>query len=282
MQPAAVRKRRSIHLLSAVSADAADTSPACRDRAPAPRGSRNGDFPALSGARTKILLQITSDNMSATSLISTEETAEPYAIPALNHASRAVLSACSKALSGVYLQRNFEGRTVSEIQAPISEYNDLVGDVRAHLGLATGEHLAEMLMAAAGNAEDGALRGCERLADADLADLMAALRAAQVIAMEGLPVTFARGEILLGFRAIGALLRAWNQTPTQRATWLDILADRRGQARIFRNSLHNVVLTETIGRRLAARREAVIEGLAELGEPFYPDVWTPAAFTVFD
>lgn len=165
---------------------------------------------------------------------------------------------------------------------PISEHDDLVGDFRAHLRLATGETLAEMLMAAAGNAEEGESRGRERLTDADLADLLAALRAAQAVAMEELPVTFTRGEILLGIRAIGALLRAWNQTATQRETWSDILADRRDQARIFRNDLHNVVLSETIGRRLAARREAVIEGLAELGEPFYPQVWTPAALTVFD
>lgn len=165
---------------------------------------------------------------------------------------------------------------------PISERDDLVGDVRAHLRLAKGKHLAEMLMAAAGNAEEGSSRGGGRLTDADLANLLASLRAAQAVAIEELPVTFTRGDILLGFRAIGALLRAWNQTATQRETWTDILADRRDQARIFRNDLHNVVLSETIGRRLAARREAVIEGLAQFGEPFYPGVWAPAALTVFD
>lgn len=161
-------------------------------------------------------------------------------------------------------------------------HDDLVGDVRAHLRLAKGKHLAEMLMAAAGNAEEGAARHGTLLGDTDLADLLAALRAAQAVAMEELPVTFTRGEILLGFRAIGALLRAWNQTPAQRATWSDILADRRDQARIFRNDLHNVVLAETIGRRLAVRRQAVVEGLAQFGEPFYPDVRAPSALTPFD
>ncbi|EAS50805.1 hypothetical protein SI859A1_00930 [Aurantimonas manganoxydans SI85-9A1] len=171
---------------------------------------------------------------------------------------------------------------MSEIQAPTSEHNDLVGDVRAHLRLATGEHLAEMLMAAAGNAEEGAARHEPHLDDADLADLMTALRAAQAVAMEELPVTFTRGEILLGFRAIGALLRAWNQTAAQRSTWSDILADRRDQARILRNCLHNVVLSETISHRLAARRQAVVDGLAEFGEPFYPEARAPSAHTVFD
>lgn len=171
---------------------------------------------------------------------------------------------------------------MSATNPPISEHDELVGDVRAHLRLATGKHLAEMLLAAAGNAEEGSSRGRERLTDADLADLLAALRAAQAVAVEDLPVTFTRGDILLGFRAIGALLRAWNQTATQRETWSDILADRRDQARIFRNDLHNVVLAETISRRLAVRRQAVVEGIAQFGEPFYPDVRAPSALTPFD
>ncbi|MEF2549273.1 hypothetical protein VQ045_19155 [Aurantimonas sp. E1-2-R+4] len=165
---------------------------------------------------------------------------------------------------------------------PISEHDDLVGDVRAHLRLAAGKDLAEMLMVAAGNAEEGAARHDPRLDDANLADLMAALRAAQAVAVEELPVTFTRGDILLGFRAMAALLRAWSQTAAQRATWSGILDDRREQARIFRNDLHNVVLAETIGRRLAARRQAVVEGLAQLGEPFFPEVRAPSALTVFD
>jgi hypothetical protein len=92
--------------------------------------------------------------------------------------------------------------------------------------------------------------------------LLAAITAAYLTADRLLPPLCRRSRIFAGMEALAGIVAYWAAEDEQRAAWpRDTYSDMCAYARIFRNELHNISLTEEIEERAEKRRSGVISGL---------------------
>ncbi|MGY4414883.1 putative nucleic acid-binding protein [Bradyrhizobium sp. LB7.1] len=93
-------------------------------------------------------------------------------------------------------------------------------------------------------------------------ELLGAIVRAQLSALKHLPTSYRREQIDVGMQALAGQVMVWAETferTTQRKQ--HALADLNAYARMFRNDLHNISLTEEVARRAWERRNAQIQDL---------------------
>lgn len=102
----------------------------------------------------------------------------------------------------------------------------------------------------------------DRISVAQRDELLSSVVRAQLSAIEHLPASYRREQIDAGMQAFAGQVMVWAET-RQRSTQRKqhALADLDAYARMFRNDLHNISLTEEIARRAWERRNAQIQDL---------------------
>jgi hypothetical protein len=128
---------------------------------------------------------------------------------------------------------------------------------------ARGEHLAWALSSAMASImtryrRRNGLRPCPRQRDR----LLAAITSAYQTADRMLPPLCRRSKIFAGMEALAGVIAYWVADDEQRADWHPhVYADMCAHARILRNELHNISLSEEIEERAGKRRSQVISSL---------------------
>jgi hypothetical protein len=95
-------------------------------------------------------------------------------------------------------------------------------------------------------------------------ELLSAVVRAQIAAIEQLPKSYSRDQIDAGMQALAGQVMIWaesHERSTQRTQ--HALADLKAYARMFRNDLHNICLSDEIKERAWQRREAEIQKLRQ-------------------
>ena len=94
--------------------------------------------------------------------------------------------------------------------------------------------------------------------------LFDAINSAYLTAGRILPPLCRRSTIRSGMEALAHIVAYWAAEDEQRASWdSDTYLDTCAHARIFRNMLHNISLTEEIEERAEKRRSQIITALRE-------------------
>jgi hypothetical protein len=95
------------------------------------------------------------------------------------------------------------------------------------------------------------------ISEAQRDELLTAVVRAQLGAIEHLPRSYRREQIDAGMQALAGQVMIWAETRERSSQRRQhALADLDAYARMFRNDLHNMCLSEEIGRRAAERRDA--------------------------
>jgi hypothetical protein len=128
---------------------------------------------------------------------------------------------------------------------------------------ARGEHLAWALSRAMASIMSRyGRRNDSRPSHRQLDRLLAAIASAHLTADRALPPLCRRSKVFAGMEALAGIVAYWAAEDEQRAAWpRDTYSDMCAYARIFRNELHNISLTEEIEERAEKRRSGVIFGL---------------------